>query len=62
MILIRYILIITIGYLIIRAFINLWEKGRSSSEINEKDKRDKNSHKRVSKKTGEYTDYEEINK
>jgi hypothetical protein len=62
MILIRYILIIIIGYLIIRSFINYRKVGTSSSDIHEPGKKGKMSPKKVSKKIGEYIDYEEIKK
>jgi hypothetical protein len=62
MILIRYILIIIIGYLIIRSFINYRKVGTSSSDIHETEKKNKMTPKKVSKKIGEYIDYEEIKK
>jgi hypothetical protein len=51
--LIRYILIGIIGYLIIRSFINFGKAGNS---------KDKTHSKKVSRKTGEYIDYEDIKK
>jgi hypothetical protein len=60
MILIRFILVSLIFYLLIRSFVRHGKaedsvKGRSGPE-----KGDKISSKGVSKKTGEYIDYEEI--
>jgi hypothetical protein len=60
--LIRYILIGIIGYLIIRSFINFGKVGNSSAKIRQPEKKDKVHSKKVSRKTGEYIDYEEIKK
>jgi hypothetical protein len=62
MILIRYILLGVIGYLIVRSFINFNETKNSSSHKSKIDKQDKGSTKKVSKKIGEYIDYEETRK
>jgi hypothetical protein len=62
MILIRYILLIIIGYLIIRSFINYGKKGTSSSDINRMERKNKMPPKKVSKEIGEYIDYEDIKK
>jgi hypothetical protein len=62
MILIRYILLFIIGYLIIRAFLNIKDNKNPSSGSSRMDKTDKASNKKVSKKVGEYIDYEEIKK
>jgi len=62
MILIRYLLIIIIGYLVIRALINFGKEGNSSSEISGTEKKNKMTPKKVSKEIGEYIDYEEIKK
>jgi hypothetical protein len=51
MILVRYILIIIIGYLIIRFFIADKRKMKGKNQ---------GSSKKISKETGEYIDYEEI--
>jgi hypothetical protein len=60
--LIRYILIGIIGYLIIRSFINFGKAGNSSAKIHQPEKKDNVHSKKVSRKTGEYIDYEEIKK
>jgi len=62
MILIRYILLIIIGYLIIRSFINFGKKGKSSPDINRMERKNKMPPKKVSKEVGEYIDYEDIKK
>jgi hypothetical protein len=62
MILIRYILLIIIGYLIIKSFINYGDKGKSSAYRHEMKEKDKISPKKVSKGIGEYIEYEEIKK
>jgi hypothetical protein len=60
--LIRYILIGIIGYLIIRSFIKFGKAGNPSSKIRQPEKQDKIPAKKVSRKTGEYIDYEETKK
>ncbi len=60
MILIRYLLIIIIGYLVARSFINFGREGNSSSERGPE--KNKAPSKKVSKEIGEYVDYEEIKK
>lgn len=62
MILIRYLLILIIGYLIIRAFINYGKEGKLSSDIHKQGRNENNTSKKISKKIGEYIDYEEIKK
>ena len=62
MILIRYLLLCIIGYLIIRAFVKFGEEDGYSGKKRETVKKDKVSQKKVSKKIGEYIDYEEIKK
>lgn len=62
MILIRYILICIVGYLIIRSLMNYGKKGKPSSKINETGAKNKAPSKKVSKKIGEYIDYEELKK
>lgn len=61
MILIRYLLICIIGYLIIRSFVKFGQE-RSSGEMHEHVKKDKDVQKKVSKEIGEYIDYEEVKK
>jgi len=60
MILIRYILICIVGYLVIRTLVNYGKQGKSSANINETGAKNKAPSKKVSKKIGEYIDYEEI--
>jgi hypothetical protein len=62
MILIRYLLLCIIGYLIIRAFVKFGDEYGSSDKKRETVKKDKGPQKKVSKKIGEYIDYEEIKK
>jgi hypothetical protein len=62
MILIRYLLLCIIGYLIIRAFVKFGNEEFSSSNKRETVKKDNGPQKKVSKKIGEYIDYEEIKK
>ena len=62
MVLLRYILIIIIGFLIARAFVRS-EKDQESGSKKSPDIDDGNgSVKKVSKNIGEYIDYEEIKK
>jgi hypothetical protein len=61
MILIRYLLICLVGYLIVRSFV-LFGKEDPKRDINQDEKKDKIPSKKVSKKIGEYIDYEEIKK
>jgi hypothetical protein len=60
--LIRYILIGIIGFLIIRSIVNFGKVGHSSSKIRQPEKKDKDQSKKISRKTGEYIDYEDIKK
>ena len=62
MILIRYFLICIIGYLLVRSFLIYGKAGTLSSEKHDADKKTKVPDKKVSKKIGEYVDYEEIKK
>jgi|GEM_PF-2451270 hypothetical protein len=62
MILIRYLLIIIIGYLIVRSFINYGKERFSVSDRHKTEKKNNMPSKKVSKVTGEYIDYEEIKK
>jgi hypothetical protein len=55
MILIRYLLICIIGYLIVRAFVKFGEEDKSQEGR-------KQPVEKVSKRIGEYIDYEEIKK
>jgi hypothetical protein len=62
MILIRYLLLCIIGYLTIRAFVKFGEQDGMPGKKRETVKKDDVSQKKVSKKIGEYIDYEEIKK
>lgn len=62
MILVRYLLICIIGYLLVRSFVKFNEEEKSSANKGEKLKKDNVSQKKVSKKIGEYIDYEELKK
>ena len=59
-ILIRVILISLIFYLIIRSFRKFWEVEESEKSRSQKGKNSNISSKGVSKDTGEYVDYEEV--
>jgi hypothetical protein len=60
MILIRYLLICIIGYLIVRSFIKYGGEENASEGLHKTD--DKASSKKISKKIGEFIDYEEVKK
>jgi hypothetical protein len=62
MILIRYLLICIIGYLIVRSFVNFSAQKKFSEGKRGKVKKDNDTGKKVSKRIGEYVDYEEIKK
>lgn len=60
MTLIRFLLILTIAYLLIRAFLRFGTREEVSRPKPERD--EDNPPKKVSKEIGEYVDYEEIKK
>lgn len=62
MIFLRYILIFVIGYLIVRSFIKFGEEGKITTDKHKPDERGKTQSKKISKRIGEYVDYEEIRK
>ena len=62
MILIRYLLICIIGYLVVRVFMNFSHEKKVSADKHDEGKKDSVPPKKVSKKIGEYIDYEEIKK
>lgn len=62
MILIRFLLVALIVYLIVRSFVNYGEKGRSSGNQAGPADPEKPVGKKISKKIGEYVDYEELKK
>jgi len=61
MILIRYLLICIIGYLIVRSILRFSKADKPSADMH-KGNKDKVPYKKVSKRIGEYVDYEEIKK
>jgi len=58
--LIRFILISTIIYLIIRSFTRYFEEMNTDAREREQKQENKSKSKGVSKEIGEYTDYEEV--
>jgi hypothetical protein len=62
MILIRFILISLVIYLIVRSLIRIGEDEKASSGTREPESKGSNGSKGVSKKIGEYIDYEDIKK
>lgn len=60
MIIIRIILIIVIMYLIGRYFIESLESKGPEKPVDGPEKKDEIKNKKVSKKIGEYVDYEEL--
>jgi hypothetical protein len=62
MILIRFALISLIIFLIVRSFIRIGEESRASEKAAEREKKSSDSGKKISKKIGEYIDYEDIKK
>jgi len=62
MILIRYLLICIIGFLVVRSIIKFGKDDKSSTNLHQQGSKDKVTSKKVSKKIGEYIDYEEIKK
>jgi hypothetical protein len=58
----RYILIFVIGYLIVRSFIKFGEEGKTLTDKHKPDEKAKTPSKKISKRIGEYVDYEEIRK
>jgi hypothetical protein len=62
MILFRYVLIGLVVYLIVRSFVSYVKQKNPVTSRPESEKMNDTDHKRVSKKIGEYVDYEEIGK
>jgi hypothetical protein len=62
MILIRFVLVSLIVYLIIRSFRRFWESEEYLNQKHEPDGKGKITNKGVSKKVGEYIDYEDVEK
>jgi hypothetical protein len=60
--LIRFVLVSLIIYLIIRAFSRYNEDGNESGPELRQDKNNPQGRKRISRETGEYVDYEEVDK
>jgi hypothetical protein len=62
MILIRYLLIGLIGYLVVRMFLRIGREEEPAIRPPEPQKNKTVPDKKVSRKIGEYVEYEEINK
>jgi hypothetical protein len=62
MILIRFALVSLIVYLVVRAFLIYGEDSGKESKNHEPDLKRNKTSKGVSKKIGEYIDYEDVNK
>jgi large-conductance mechanosensitive channel len=62
MIIIRFVLISFIVYLIVRSFTRYWKEEVSSGANPQADAGIREDKKKVSKKVGEYIDYEELGK
>lgn len=62
MIIVRYLLLTLIFFLLIRSFIRKGEQSGASKHMKGSDKKGKVSEKKISKKVGEYIDYEELDK
>ncbi len=56
----RFILVSLIVYLLIRTFIRFFAKGNIYMQDHENQIKDEKKSKAVSKETGEYVDYEEL--
>lgn len=62
MILIRFALIGLIVYLLLRSFMRYGQEDSQSAQNQTPGNNDKGSTKKVSKKIGEYVDYEEVDR
>lgn len=62
MILIRFALIGLIVYLLVRSFMRFGKEDQQSSQKKSPEKKEDVTIKKVSKKIGEYVDYEEVDK
>jgi large-conductance mechanosensitive channel len=62
MILIRYVLVSLIIFLLVRSFIRLGEESKTSEQTSERVKKNSEGKKRISKRVGEYIDYEDVKK
>jgi hypothetical protein len=60
MILIRYLLIGIIVYLVVRSFVIYGNEEKSSGTVKDTNKKNNLTNKKVSKKIGEYIDYEDV--
>jgi hypothetical protein len=60
MLLIRYLLIGLIVYLIVRSFVIYGNEEKTSGTVKDPDKGKNLTNKKVSKKIGEYIDYEDV--
>jgi hypothetical protein len=62
MILIRYLLLCVIGYLLVRAIVSYSHDQRAAADKHNSGSKDKVPPKKISKKIGEYIEYEELKK
>ncbi len=62
MIIIRFALISLIVYLLVRSFMRNGEEEKQSSKRQAPENKDSTTTKKVSKKIGEYVDYEEVDR
>ena len=62
MILIRFALIGLIVYLLLRSFMRYGQEDSQSTQKQTPEKKDSSSTKKISKKIGEYVDYEEVDR
>jgi hypothetical protein len=62
MILIRYALVSLIIFLLVRSFIRIGEESRASEKTSGRVKKPSDGGKKISKRIGEYVDYEDVKK
>jgi hypothetical protein len=62
MLLIRFLLISLIVYLIVRSFVRYSDEEKPPTPMSEPEKRNDLTNKKISKKIGEYIEYEEVDK
>jgi hypothetical protein len=62
MILIRYALVSLIIFLIVRSFIRIGEEKSASEKTSDSAKKNSDGRKKISKRIGEYIDYEDVKK
>jgi hypothetical protein len=62
MILLRYALVSLIIFLLVRSFIRIGEEHNTSQKTSEGVKKNSDGRKKISKRIGEYIDYEDVKK